>query len=294
MKGSEVHLSAYQLQRFRCDGFIVIPGVFCRGAIDRLRAETERLISTPRPGLVFETDGISPRSLNGPHLISAMMDGLTRSNQLLPIAEQVLNEPVYLHQYKINMKRALVGDQWEWHSDFWFWKKEDGMPSPFAVTAAIFLDDVNDFNGPTLFVPGSHGSVLQENHHSVMESDAGPGEEWRATTARDLKYRLEKEHLSQEIEANGIVAAKGLAGSVLLFHCNVLHASSANASPWDRRTIFVSYNRVSNALADVESPRPSFLANRTFEPLRQSGLSWTGDAEDSTPAIGERSAEAIA
>jgi ectoine hydroxylase len=294
MKGSEVHLSAYQLQKFRCDGFIVIPDIFSRGEIDHLRAETERLISAPRPGLVFETDGISPRSLNGPHLISSMMDGLTRSNQLLPIAEQILNEPVYLHQFKINMKRALVGDQWEWHSDFWFWKEEDGMPSPFAVTAAIFLDDVNEFNGPTLFVPGSQGSVLQEHHHSVMEPIAGLGEEWRATTARDLKYRLEKGHLAQEIGANGIVAAKGLAGSVLLFHCNVLHASSANASPWDRRTIFVSYNRVSNALADVESPRPGFLANRAFQPLRKSEWAWANDAEQAATAVSERSAEVIA
>src|SRR4051794_12095321 len=123
-----MYLSTYQLQRFRCDGFIVLPVVFSSNEVSLLRAETERLIAMPNPGLVFETDGVSPRSLNGPHLISPVMDGLMRSDQLLPLAEQILHAPVYLHQYKINMKRAFVGDQWEWHSDFWFWREEDSMP----------------------------------------------------------------------------------------------------------------------------------------------------------------------
>lgn len=276
-----MYLSAYQLRRFRCDGFIVLPAVFSQSEVASLRAETERLISTPSPGLVYESDGVAPRSLNGPHLISDMMDGLMKSARLLSVAEQVLHEPVYLHQYKINMKRAFVGDQWEWHSDFWFWKEEDGVALPFAVTAAIFLDDVNDFNGPTLFVPGSHESDLRDEHHRVMDQTAYAGEKWRTTTARDLKYSLEKGHLSKEIRANGIVAAKGRAGSVLLFHCNVLHASSANVSPWDRRTIFISYNRVSNALSDVVAPRPNFLASRSFNALQVSETAWPDHASRS-------------
>ncbi|HEY4092650.1 MAG TPA: phytanoyl-CoA dioxygenase family protein [Luteibacter sp.] len=272
-----MYLSAYQLQRFRCDGFIVLPGVFSPDEVSTLRAETERLIEEPSPGLVLEADGVAARSLNGPHLISPLMAGLMRSTKLLPVAEQILHEPVYLHQYKINMKRAFVGDQWEWHSDFWFWQAEDGMRAPHAITAAIFLDDVNDFNGPTLFVPGSHESVLRDEHHRTLEQATAPGEEWRTTTARDLKYSLERSHLSREIDANGMVAAKGQAGSVLVFHCNVLHASSANASPWDRRTIFISYNRVSNALSDVASPRPEFLASRRFDALRSEDGQWPTD-----------------
>lgn len=270
----KVRLSTYEFQRFNCDGFIVLQDIFSRGEVEFLRAETERLISSPSPGLVTEADGVSPRSLNGPHLISETMDALMRSPRLLPIAERILQGSVYLHQYKINTKRPFVGDQWEWHSDFWFWQEEDGMPAPLAVTAAIFLDDVNDFNGPTLFVPGSHRSMLSEHHHKVLDRPSAPGEEWRSTTARELKYRVDRAHLASEIETNGMVAAKGRAGSVLLFHCNVLHASAANLSPWQRRTVFISYNLISNALSEVAAPRPEFLASRRFKVLHEDDGSW--------------------
>ena len=30
------------------------------------------------------------------------------------------------------------------------------MPEPHVINAALFLDDVTKFNGPTMFVPGTH------------------------------------------------------------------------------------------------------------------------------------------
>ena len=283
-------LSTYQLQRFRCDGFIVVPDVFSANEVALLRVETERLISVPSDGLVLEDDNISPRSLNGPHLLSGLMRELVRSPRLLPVAEQILGDDVYLHQYKINIKRAFVGEQWEWHSDFWFWQEEDGMPAPEALTAAIFLDDVNDFNGPTLFVPGSHHEKLENQHHSLAVENPEAGQDWRTTTAKSLKYQLDRGYLSAEIGSKGIVAAKGMAGSVLFFHCNTLHASTGNPSPWNRRTTFISYNRVSNALIEKTLPRPAFLANRDFTKLTKSADALAGEVSPNNFALQDQEA----
>ena len=30
------------------------------------------------------------------------------------------------------------------------------MPTPRVVNAVLFLDEVNEFNGPLIFIPGSH------------------------------------------------------------------------------------------------------------------------------------------
>ena len=30
------------------------------------------------------------------------------------------------------------------------------MPTPEVINAAVFLNEVNEFNGPMMFVPGSH------------------------------------------------------------------------------------------------------------------------------------------
>jgi len=67
------------------------------------------------------------------------------------------------------------------------------------------------------------------------------------------------------------MAPKGLAGSLMLFECNTLHASNENMSPWPRSNLFFVYNSVDNALKApyaAPSPRPEFLATRgNIEPL---------------------------
>jgi ectoine hydroxylase len=63
----------------------------------------------------------------------------------------------------------------------------------------------------------------------------------------------------------------------MFFHGNLFHASTNNLSPWDRISVFVSYNSVANALRDKENPRPEFIAARDFRPVQSVGddlLEW--------------------
>jgi Phytanoyl-CoA dioxygenase (PhyH) len=39
--------------------------------------------------------------------------------------------------------------------DFVYRQREDEMPRPHALTAAVFLDDVTDSGGPILVIPGT-------------------------------------------------------------------------------------------------------------------------------------------
>ena len=65
---------------------------------------------------------------------------------------------------------------------------------------------------------------------------------------------------------NGIEALVGPAGSVAFIHCNVLHGSANNVSPWRRAIMYLIYNAVSNACTGTE--RPWFQNHRDFTPLR--------------------------
>jgi hypothetical protein len=40
--------------------------------------------------------------------------------------------------------------------DYGTWARDDLMPAPRPVNIAVFLDAVMEFNGPLMFVPGSH------------------------------------------------------------------------------------------------------------------------------------------
>ena len=76
--------------------------------------------------------------------------------------EDLFGEAVYMHQFKVNGKMAFKGDVWQWHQDYGTWLNDDMMPTERAMNVAIFLDDVNQFNGPLMFIPGSHRKGVVE------------------------------------------------------------------------------------------------------------------------------------
>ena len=103
---------------------------------------------------------------------------------------QLFGEDVYMHQFKINGKMAFDGDVWQWHQDYGTWKNDDQMPEPRAMNVAIFLDEVNEFNGPLMFIPGSHKlGVLDAQHDTAPPaircgpSTTTPSASWSSAAA---------------------------------------------------------------------------------------------------------------
>lgn len=257
------------LNQYKKDGFLIVENYFSYDEVDFLADEAERMVTLDSPGLVKEEQLNATRSLNGANQLSNIMDKLSKTPRLVNASQKLLGEDdLYIHQCKINMKRAFTGDVWDWHSDFFYWNIEDGMPEPKALTVAILLDDVNEFNSPLLLVPGTQEDTLTPEHHIRPYGDMDGGENWHITFSTKLKHELSKPYLTSVIKKNGLTAAKGIKGTVVFFHCNVIHYSNFNASPWDRRIIYISYNLTSNALKPVISPRPEFLASRNFTPIK--------------------------
>ena len=64
------------------------------------------------------------------------------------------------------------------------------------------------------------------------------------------------------------VAVTGRAGTCVLFHCNVLHASGHNLSADDRWHIYVSCNTVANKPQLGPNPRPDWVVSRNWNPLK--------------------------
>src|SRR3546814_19734258 len=48
------------------------------------------------------------------HLYSAPFARLARHPRMVSLVEQLFDEPVYMHQFKINGKNAFDGDVWQW------------------------------------------------------------------------------------------------------------------------------------------------------------------------------------
>jgi ectoine hydroxylase len=126
-----------------------------------------------------------------------------------------------------------------------------------------------------LVIPGSHKEMIDVEAQEVealgsvaprvAEGD-GAGS-WIHTLTANLKYKINRKILAGLLTKNSIYAAKGRAGFVLFFHGNLFHASSNNLSPYDRMSIFVTYNSSENCLHDMKKPRPTFIADRDYTPI---------------------------
>src|SRR5262249_11595649 len=98
---------------------------------------------------------------------------------------------------------------------------------PDIVNVAVFLDDVTQFNGPILVVPGSHRLSLEEETRTTAEG-------WENTLGVDLRHKVEVEAMARLVDSHGLAAAEGPRGSVVAFHARLLHASQPNLTPYPR------------------------------------------------------------
>ena len=166
-----MQLDSEQRSRLDREGYLFFPSLFTPDEIGVLLDEVPRLYSQRRQENVREKDSDAVRTNFAAHMYSAPFARLARHPRMVEPAMQVFGEPVYMHQFKINGKMAFDGDVWQWHQDFGTWKNDDDMPEPRAMNVAIFLDEVNEFNGPLMFIPGSHKlGVIDAAHDTSTTS----------------------------------------------------------------------------------------------------------------------------
>ena len=246
-------LTPEQIERCDRDGYLFFPELFKPEEINVLLDEVPRLYAQRRPENVREKGSDAVRTNFAAHLYSSPFARLARHPRMVEPVMQLFGESVYMHQFKINGKMAFDGDVWQWHQDFGTWKNDDEMPEPRAMNVAIFLDPVNEFNGPLMFIPGSHKLGVIEAGHDT------------STTSYPL-WTIDHDTIAKLVTRGGIVAPKGPAGSMILFHSCLVHASSSNLSPWSRVSVYLSLCAVSNHIRRFK--RPEYIAHRDFAPIR--------------------------
>ena len=269
-------LTQEQLRSYEEGGFIFLPEYFIPHEVEIMKAEVPAIFAEESPRRVVEKNGNIVRSVYGSHTTNEVFGRLSRHPRIIEPAKQILGSNVYVYQFKINAKAAFGGDIWEWHQDYVFWRKEDGMPSPRVTSVAVYLDDVNEYNGPVFLIPGSHkrGVINVEARDINISGDGVPpdyksGRSWISNLTADLKYSLDRETVADLISMHGITAPKGPSGSVLFFHGNTIHGSPNNMSPFDRVMVFITLNSTENIPVPVseKEPRPDFLSARNVSPV---------------------------
>jgi ectoine hydroxylase len=260
-------LTIDQHARFERDGYLFFPGLFSSEEARTLTAAVPELYSRREAYNVREKGKDAIRTNFAAHLYSEPFARLARHPRMVEPVQELIGEALYMHQFKINGKQAFDGDVWQWHQDYGTWLNDDRMPAERAMNVAIFLDDVNEYNGPLMFIPGSHKRGVVEARHDLT------------TTSYPL-WTIDNDLIGQLVERaggpggfdaagryvpGGIVSPKGPAGSMILFHGCLVHASGSNLSPWNRVSVYLSLCAISNHIRRFK--RPEYIAHRDFTPI---------------------------
>ena len=245
-------LTSEQIGQFDRDGYLFFPSLFTPQEMKALLDEVPALYAQHRPENVREKGSDAVRTNFAAHMYSKPFAKLARHPRMVEPVMELFGEAVYMHQFKINGKTAFDGNVWQWHQYYGTWKNDDLMPEPRAMNVAIFLDEVNEFNGPLMFIPGSHKLGVLDAQHDT------------STTSYPL-WTINHDSIRELVKRGGIVAPKGPAGSMILFHSCLVHASSSNLSPWNRVSVYLSLCAVSSHIRRFK--RPEYIAHRDFTPI---------------------------
>lgn len=251
-------LTPDQLAQYERDGFLVFPGLFSRQEIAVLRREVARLAGIESEEVVREHTG-GVRTIFRVHETdgatrSAPFRALVRTPRVLrPVRQALGTDEVYVYHTKINTKPAIEGTVWQWHQDYGSWMR-DGCKRPDMATFNVMMTDTSEMGGALYIIPGSHKLGRIEPFYD--ESTAYKF--WAIPKARMIEVLK---------SSPPPVAVTGEAGTCVLFHCNVLHASGHNLSADDRWHIYISCNAVANAPRFGPTTRPDWVVSRNTRAL---------------------------
>jgi ectoine hydroxylase len=256
-----MNLSQQQVERYHEDGFLLIEEALDQAEVTRLCQALDRDCRAPGPHLITEDGREDVRVVYASHRRQPEFAGLIRDLRLLGPARQLLDDKLYIYQFKINVKSAFGGERYSWHQDYLAWRLADNLQAPLQINVAVFLDDVDEFNGPVIFLPGSH--------HSGLVHDSRKAQSRSSQHVDPDDISLTPGQLRALVAERGMTSPKGPAGSVVFFSPEIIHGSAPNMSPFPRRLLITTYNQSANLPSWKGEPRPEYVVCRDSDPLNQ-------------------------
>ncbi|WP_327145312.1 phytanoyl-CoA dioxygenase family protein [Nocardia sp. NBC_01327] len=254
-----MQLTVDQIGSYEESGFLVLESVLSPSEVDVLLEAMVRDSGNDGPYRLMSDDSNELSTLYASHQRVGEFAELVRTPRLLCPAQTILGGDVYVYQFKINVKSAFGKEKVAWHQDYTAWKIADELPNSRLINVALLLDEATEFNGPLIFVPGSHkvGNLRENRDHSPSSA--------KHLDPEDIALR--PQNITHLIDECGMKSVQAPVGSLVLFSPEIIHGSAPNMSPAPRRLLIATYNSCSN-LPRVAEPRPSYLVGDDSTPLK--------------------------
>ena len=221
-------LTQEELDRYDRDGYLVITDAVPQDRLQAVIEETERMCAeafkvtagTDMLDLAPSHTPDKPRSrrIKSHHEHSDFFADFVAEPLIMEILAPLMPSGIRVHNTKINMKSAEVGESVEWHQDWAFYPHTNDD----VLAVGIYLDDCTEENGPMFVVPGSHKGPTYDHHEHGYFCGA-----------------IDPDAIKDEIAK--AVPLMGPAGTLTIHHARLLHGSAFNRSGRSRRFLLQAY-----------------------------------------------------
>jgi ectoine hydroxylase len=225
------YLSDEQIDAYRRDGYVALPGVIDADRIAELRAVTGRFVDRSRAinasDNLFDLDPThcaqtpTLRRIKNPADNDPLYRWVAFESPIPDIVAELIGPDVKFHHSKLNLKGGRVGAPVEWHQDAAFYPHSNDD----VLAVGLLLDDATAENGCLVVLPGSHRERVHEHYDGggrfigrMREEDIG-----RFDTRKGQLLELP-------------------AGSIHIHHYRLIHWSAPNTSADDRRLLINAYS----------------------------------------------------
>ena len=257
-------LTEAQMDRFRSDGYLVLPALFSEEEVQQMRSAADDILNlalnsslalgrkSGRLTWGLQADGSQHvKKIQPVNDLTECLSRVSNDERLIGPMRQIMGSEPILMEEKLNYKQPLamhvsgieipqLDDHWPIHSD-WAYFQSQNYPQDI-LSSAVSLDACTPQNGPLHVWPGTHKSFVE--HHSV---DIG------------LEVDL------SVIDPNGGVDILAPAGTVMIFHALLVHNSRHNPTPSPRRLMIYSHYPGRIDMGHDIRNGPSRLREQVFE-----------------------------
>jgi ectoine hydroxylase len=225
------YLSDEQIDAYRRDGYVSLPGVIDAGRIAELRAVTGRFVDRSRAisasDNLFDLDPThcaqtpTLRRIKNPADNDPLYRWVAFESPIPDIVAELIGPDVKFHHSKLNLKGGRVGAPVEWHQDAAFYPHSNDD----VLAVGLLRDDATAENGCLVVLPGSHRERVHEHY------DGG---------GRFIG-RMREEDIGRFDARKGQLLELP-AGSIHIHHYRLIHWSAPNTSAGDRRLLINAYS----------------------------------------------------
>ncbi|WP_171005638.1 phytanoyl-CoA dioxygenase family protein [Bacillus sp. E(2018)] len=214
---------------FLKEGYIIVENFLSTEETMKLKQELQSVFNSGQPmkcRIEVDQEKLKGQGVFiGVSRINDEVKNLVHSDKILSLLTNLTDSSMSFTDDKIVFKDAKTDFGSPWHQDWYYWKGSQ------KLSVWISLDDVTQDDGCLIVVPGSH---KQRYEHIDLREDG-----------------FSKSVLPSDIKEDDLKSLPVQAGSIIILHDLLLHASHPNSSGKDRWAFIPTYTEVNWNLKEI-------------------------------------------